>query len=170
MDSCFICLENSIKKICKTCNIRCHDECWKQYCQHNVKLERFDNCIVIPLTASCPQCKKDINRLKAVTRSDTKKLRLEILSDEYTYIKDNLCAAIEIYKSQQEKNMSVLELIQCLYDILYDILYENIDLFKSKYPKFTSKIPFVLKHLSKSELYGSKANIWLYKFKTKNIY
>ena len=68
-DKCFLCLNNTSNKICRTCNCFCHPKCWGEY------LQNITNPIMILDSIKCPICKKDIINVKSLTRNDTYILR-----------------------------------------------------------------------------------------------
>ena len=76
-NKCFVCLEKSNNKVCKSCNCYAHASCWAKYVKSKNKLEVYsslDTPDVIMLSVdklTCPQCRKKINVNNTITRSKT---------------------------------------------------------------------------------------------------
>ena len=53
-DNCFMCLNNSLKKRCSVCSIRCHNKCWSLFIKKTIGIPTSD------VNIDCPQCRSII--------------------------------------------------------------------------------------------------------------
>lgn len=80
-NKCFVCLEKSNNKVCKSCNCYAHKSCWAKYVNstHNVEVySSIDDPTVFVVSTNklkCPQCRKKININNTITRSKTNPAR-----------------------------------------------------------------------------------------------
>ena len=74
---CFVCLEKTSNRVCKSCKCYAHPSCWAKYVKTKNNLEFYssldtaDVMIVEVENLTCPQCRKSMNVNNTVTRSKT---------------------------------------------------------------------------------------------------
>lgn len=82
--NCFVCLNPSRNRVCRTCKCYAHHSCWGKYVTRNndniVVFNQDGLVLLCKYSIPCPICNTQILRLPPTTRSKTKSFRF----NEYT--------------------------------------------------------------------------------------
>ncbi len=103
MPNCFVCLNESCRKVCSRCECYAHSKCWGQYIRSatGVRTAITSDKVIIftPWSVECPQCRGRIMNVKPTTRSDTNLGRRVAMVIDYA----SFLSALDDVRSPEEK-------------------------------------------------------------------
>lgn len=158
MSKCFICLDKANTKICPRCNCYAHSKCWGQYLENTTKVRTVlapdEVLILIPWSASCPQCRGRIMNVKPVTRSDTHLGRKLLLAIDYS----SFLSALDEAETQEERTMLYTKILNSLVAHKTDVRGNNVltSLLKSRLSVLYLEENWMPANMYHYELFGTQ--------------